>query len=144
MRIFCDTSVLVAGCVRQHPHFSRAHPVLSGVVARTAEGYVSCYSLAETYSTLTSLPLAPRIAPAEAQLMIRLNIRAHFQLVPVDLGMHERALAACEQRGLIGGAVYDALLIECARTVGCERIFTFNLRDYQRLAPDLADQIAAP
>jgi hypothetical protein len=51
---------------------------------------------------------------------------------------------ACVGRGLGGGKVYDALLIECARISRADRIYTFNLRDFRRLAPDLTDRISAP
>ncbi len=39
---------------------------------------------------------------------------------------------------------YDALLIECARASNADRIYTFNLADFRRLAPDRADRISAP
>ena len=40
--------------------------------------------------------------------------------------------------------MYDALLLECARATDAERIYTFNLGDFRRLAPDLAERMAAP
>jgi predicted nucleic acid-binding protein len=58
--------------------------------------------------------------------------------------MYERAVEVCVGRGLGGGKVYDALLIECAREVSADRIHTFNLSDFRRLAPDLADRLCAP
>ena len=82
MRLFFDTSVLVAGCVRRHPHFPRARPLLQSVVAGT-EGVISCHSLGWG-------------------------------------------------------------LIECAREAGCDLLYTFDLGDFRRLAPDLAERIAAP
>lgn len=58
--------------------------------------------------------------------------------------MYAGAMDACVGRGLGGGKVYDALLIECARISRADRIYTFNLRDFRRLAPDLTDRISAP
>ena len=144
MILFFDTSVLVAGCVRRHPHFSRAHPLLRSVTRGEHEGVISCHSLAETYSALTSLPLQPRISPADADAMIAGNFRQHFRLIPVTSAMYVRAVTACVQHSLPGGKVYDALLIECAREAACERIYTFNTGDFQRIAPDLISRIAAP
>jgi len=43
-----------------------------------------------------------------------------------------------------GGKVYDALLIECARAAACDRIYTFNRTDFERLAPDLQRAVAVP
>jgi len=144
MVVFCDTSVLVAGCVRHHPHFPRARAVLESVAGKQDEGHVSCHTLAELYSALTSLPVTPRLLPAEAERMIDTNVRPHFRLIRVTNAMYGRAVSACVARSLTGGKVYDALLLECARTAGCQRIYTFNVRDFRDLAPDLAELIVAP
>lgn len=144
MTLFCDTSVLVAACVRKHPHYERARPVLESIAAGKDVGIISSHSLAETYSALTSVPVVPRILPTEAHVIIATNIQRHFQIVPVTPAMYERALDVCVKRGLGGGKIYDALLIECARQTQSERIYTFNLQDFRRLAPDLIERLAAP
>jgi predicted nucleic acid-binding protein len=144
MKIFCDTSVLVAGCVRRHPHFSRARAVMESVADGRDVGFISCHSLAETYSALTSLPLIPRILPAEAERILETNIRAHFKTIAVTKPMYLRAIDSCVGRSLSGGKVYDALLIECARKSRCARIYTFNVEDFRKIAPDLEGSFAAP
>jgi predicted nucleic acid-binding protein len=144
MTVFCDTSVLVAACIRQHPHYERARPILVSVAAGKEQGVISAHSLAEAYSALTSVPVVPRILPSEAREIVSVNIRSRFQLVAVTSDMYERAMEVCARRGLGGGKIYDALLIECARQSQADRIYTFNLGDFRRLAPDLADRIAAP
>jgi predicted nucleic acid-binding protein len=144
MTVFCDTSVLVAACIRKHPHFGRARPVLEAIAAGKDVGIISSHSLAEAYSALTSVPVVPRILPTEARVIIATNIQRHFQIVPVTPAMYERAMDVCVGRGLGGGKVYDALLIECARQAQSERIYTFNLQDFRRLAPDLTERFAAP
>lgn len=144
MSVFCDTSVLVAACVRQHPHFARARAVLETIVAGREEGVISAHSLAETYSALTSLPLFPRILPLEAERIIRANVQAHFRIAPVTPAMYSAAIDLCARQSFGDGKVYDALLLACARKATCRRIYTFNVADFRRLAPDLADSIAAP
>ena len=144
MRIFCDTSVLVAGCVRLHPHFNRARPLLEAAYAKKGEYLISSHSLAESYSVLTHLPLQPKIVPTEAKLIIETNILPCFRRVAVTAKMYEKAILRCVELGLSGGVVYDALLLECARSAEADRIYTFNTRDFLRLAPDLAARIAAP
>lgn len=144
MTFFSDTSVLVAGCVRQHPFFPRARKVLEVATGKKDKGFISSHSVAETYSALTSLPLAPRILPAEADRLIQMNVLNHFHRIPVTELMYERAVDACVRQSLYGGKVYDALLIECARTIEPEFIYTFNVEDFRRLAPDLASRIVAP
>jgi predicted nucleic acid-binding protein len=132
MTVFCDTSVLVAACIRQHPHYERARPLLESVAGGKQLGVISLHSLAEAYSALTSVPVIPRILPSEAKT------------IAMTPEMYERAVEVCSERGLGGGKVYDALLIECARHSQADRIYTFNLADFRRLAPDLADRVAAP
>jgi predicted nucleic acid-binding protein len=144
MNVFCDTSVLVAACVRQHPHFAPAHAVLKAVAAGDQQGVISAHSLGELYSALTSLPVAPRIFPTEADRIIQVNVLAHFKLIQITSAMYVAAIDACVRQSLGGGKVYDALLLACARKAACDRIYTFNLSDFRRLAPDLADRIASP
>ncbi len=144
VKVFVDTSVLVAGCVRLHPHFARAHPVLAAAGAKANEFLISAHSLAEVYAVLTTLPVQPRIVPTEARLIIGTNIVPHFRRVAVTAKLYESAVARCAEWGVAGGVVYDALLLECARSARADRIYTFNTRDFQRLAPDLAGRIAAP
>jgi predicted nucleic acid-binding protein len=144
MTVFCDTSVLVAACIRQHPHYERARPLLESIAGGKQIGVISLHSLAEAYSALTSVPVIPRILPSEAKTIISVNIRRHFQTIAMTPEMYERAVEVCSERGLGGGKVYDALLIECARHSQADRIYTFNLGDFRRLAPDLADRVAAP
>jgi predicted nucleic acid-binding protein len=46
--------------------------------------------------------------------------------------------------GLAGGIVFDALLLACARKVDAERIYTWNVRHFRMVAPDLAERIVTP
>lgn len=144
MTVFCDTSVLVAACLRSHPHYERARPVLEAVASRREAGVISAHSLAEAFSALTSVPLAPRILPSQARDIVSTNILPHFTAIAITSTMYERAIEVCAARGLGGGKVYDALLLECARQSQADRIYTFNLTDFRKLAPDLAARIAAP
>ncbi len=144
MTAFCDTSVLVAACIRKHPHYERARPVLESIASGSDDGVMSAHSLAEVFSALTSVPVIPRIKPAEARSIVVTNIERHFRLVAITAAMYERAVDACAARGIGGGRVYDALLLECARCSGADRIYTFNLQDFRLLAPDLSARIVAP
>lgn len=144
MTVFCDTSVLVAGSVRQHPHFGRARPLLEAACKKRGTFFVSAHSIAEAYSVLTNLPIQPKIVPAEARLIVEANVLACFQRVAVTSKMYERAVIRCAEKGLSGGVIYDALLLECALSARVDRLYTFNVRDFQRLAPEWADRIVAP
>ena len=136
--------MLVAACIRNHPHYERARPVLEAIAGGKEVGVISAHSLAEMFSSLTAVPVVPRILPTEACAIIATNIKPHFQVVAVTAEMYAQAIDNCVARGLGGGKVYDALLIACARQSQADRIYTFNLHDFRRLAPDLATRLAAP
>jgi predicted nucleic acid-binding protein len=144
VKVFFDTSVLVAASEQSHPHYAQAWPALRRVTARKDQGFMSVHSIAEVYATLTRLPVQPRIHPAEAVRIITDNILPPFEMVPVRGKDYTEALKLVGDRGWGGAKVYDALLIGCAARSGAERIYTFNLADFRQLAPDLEDKICAP
>lgn len=144
MKIFCDTSVLVAACIRNHPHYERAWPVLDDIAKGRHSGAISMHSMAELYSTLTSAPLRPKIQPVEAQQLISRNIIGHFEMIAITKQMYQNAIKICTDSALVSGAIYDALILECARKSDADRIYTFNMRDFRRIAPDLAVRISPP
>lgn len=105
---------------------------------------MSVHSVAETYAALTRLPVRPRIHPAEAARMIADNIVPNFQMVPIARKDYLEALQTVADGGWSGAKIYDALIVGCAARSGAERIYTFNLTDFQDLAPNLADRISVP
>ncbi len=46
--------------------------------------------------------------------------------------------------GRMGGIIFDALLIACARKAKAETIYTWNMRHFRLIAPDLAAKILEP
>ena len=145
MNIFFDTSVLVAACVRDHPHHVQAFPALRRVVARTDRGFISNHSIAEIYSVLTRLPIVPRIHPAEAARIVTDTVLQNLETVPLAKRDYLEALTAVQHGGWIGAKIYDALLLMCAAKCGADRIYTFNLGDFRALAPaSLQSKICAP
>jgi predicted nucleic acid-binding protein len=144
VKVFFDTNVLVAASEQTHPHHGPAFQALSRVAGKRDQGYMSLHSIAETYAALTRLPVRPRIHPAEAARMITDNIVPNFQMVPIVRKDYLEALKTIADGGWSGAKIYDALIIGCASRSGAERIYTFNLSDFQRLAPNLEDRICAP
>jgi predicted nucleic acid-binding protein len=145
MKIFFDTSVLVAASVRSHVHHVQALPALQKVIANKERGFFGLHSIAEVFSALTRIPAVPRIHPAEANRIIEENFLPHFEIVPVSKSDYLEAMNLTANGGWIGGKIYDALLLCCAAKVEVDRIYTFNLNDFQRLAPALLkNKICAP
>jgi predicted nucleic acid-binding protein len=48
------------------------------------------------------------------------------------------------RRGISGAGIHDSLTLACARKARAERIYTWNLRHFRAVAPDLAERIVAP
>jgi predicted nucleic acid-binding protein len=144
VKVFFDTSVLVAASEQGHPHYGQAWPALRRVTTRKDQGFMSVHSIAEMYAALTRLPVQPRIHPAEAARIIADNILPHFEMVPVGKKDYTEALRLVSDGGWGGAKIYDALLIGCAAKSGADRIYTFNLADFRQLAPNLEEKICAP
>ncbi|HXP62413.1 MAG TPA: PIN domain-containing protein [Dongiaceae bacterium] len=144
MKVFLDTNVLVAACVADHEHHSRALPVVQAVHDGEAEGFVSGHSLLEMHAILTRWPRVPRITAIEASALIAENIAEHFSVVALS-GKEYRELAVkLGQNGVIGGKCYDALHLACAGKSGADRIYTFNVQHFTELAGPLGNRITAP
>jgi len=145
MKVFFDTSVLVAASVRSHPHHSQALPALQKAIAASDRGFMSSHSLAEVYAVLTRLPVLPRIHPAEAARILTDNLLSHLETVPVEKRDYIAALTVMQEGGWSGAKIYDVILLRCAAKAHVERLYTFNLTDFRVLAPpSLHDKICTP
>jgi predicted nucleic acid-binding protein len=63
MKVFFDTTVLVAASARNHPHYAQAFPAVRRVAAERDRGFISTHSIAEAYAALTRLPVHPAFIP---------------------------------------------------------------------------------
>jgi predicted nucleic acid-binding protein len=144
VKVFFDTSVLVAASEQGHPHYAQALPALRRVIGGKDRGFMSVHSLAEMYAALTRLPVRPRIQPAEAARIITDNVLPHFEMVPIGKKDYVEALRLVGDGGWGGAKIYDALILGCANRSPADRIYTFNLVDFRQLAPNLHEKICAP
>ena len=144
MKILLDTSVLVAAMVESHPEHERAFPWLKRIIDGKNEGYVAIHSLAELYAVLTVLPVRPRISPHSAHELIVRNVLQNFEVITLGPSDYLTVIESLSSLGIVGGATYDALIMHAAISVKMDRIVTFNLRDFRRISPGLADIIVSP
>ena len=144
MRIFCDTSVLIPATVPALPEHAKAFAVIERVQKGKDEGFIGLHTLAELYSSLTRLPVNPRIQPGEAASIIKVGVLKHFKVQTLGQSEYLAIIEKSSITGLIGGTVYDALLLGCAEKVKPDRIYTYNLSHFKRIAPHLSAIISAP
>lgn len=130
---YLDTSVLVAATVAQHPHNSRAMAVLEEAEKTGVRLFAAAHGLLEAYSVLTRTPFRPAIYPAEAGRMLESLMSSAFHLVALDGAEYREVVASCAESGETGGRVFDALQVRCAMKSGCDRVYTFNTKEFQRL-----------
>jgi predicted nucleic acid-binding protein len=145
VKVYIDTNVLVAASIEDHQHYAPAFELLKKVKGGSLQGCISSHGLAEFYSVLTRAPFIPRVHPAEAGRLLEHNILPHFELVTLSPNDYKAVLSTGAQAGLVGGVVFDALHLRSAQKAGCERIYTFNVKDFRGLASsELQDKISAP
>lgn len=141
MKEFLDTSVLVAAFLEDHPHHEASFRLLES--ASRSRSSCSLHSLAEFYATMTALPVKPPIPPEQAILLVD---EVHKRLTPFSLTAEEyrATIHQSAQNGLISGRIYDALLLRCAAKSKAQTIYTWNLKHFRRIAPDLSGRIRTP
>jgi hypothetical protein len=92
---------------------------------------------------MTALPVKPGIPPEQAMLFVD-EVRRHLTLMTLDEVEYFETIQQAAGLGFTSGRIYDALLLRCARKAKARTIYTWNLRHFQSIAPDLADRIQAP
>jgi predicted nucleic acid-binding protein len=142
---YFDTSILVPAAVTGHPHNAPALAVLEELLTKKRRGFISSHSLTEVYSVLTRTPFNPPVYPSEAWQIIEQMILPHMQMVTLTPREYQEVVRNCAVNGWAGGRVHDAVHLRCAQKADCDRIYTFNVKDFRALAPvELAGKIAAP
>lgn len=137
---------MVAVIVAAHPAHARALQALERLSAnRRNELFMCAHSLAELFAVLTRMPTSPRIGPDLAKRLVNENIeQAAIRMVALDAMDYVAALEQMAEAGLMGGVVYDLLILQAAQKAGVARILTLNESDFSRLPGESSMDIAAP
>ena len=133
MKILFDSSVLIAAFVESHPKHKPALSFLTKAKNKEFELFVSAHTILEVYSVLTSAPFKPRITAVIAKQLIENNIRSFAKIVYLSGKDYFVILEKMSSSGLIGGIVYDAIIVECALNSKVDEILTLNPKDFLRL-----------
>jgi predicted nucleic acid-binding protein len=141
MKAFFDTSVLVPVFYGDHVHHQAS--LAAFVRCDKSNGCCGAHSLAEVFSTLTRMPGRHRISGAQAMLFVG-DICERLSLVDLDGDECRRALQVSADQGMVGGAVYDALLAHCAIKAQAEIIYTWNVKHYAQCGPDVTRRLRRP
>ncbi len=141
MKEFLDTSVLVAAFWGGHVHHQASVTRLGAATKK--QSACGIHSLAEVYAVMTALPVRPPIPPEQALLFVE-EVRDRLALVSLSGEEYFAAIERTAGGGFSSGRVYDGLLLACAMKVKAQTIYTWNLKHYQSLAPELSSRIHTP
>jgi len=126
---FLDTGILVGALLEKHPD----HAACRAAMEESAAPFTDAHALAETFATLTGFYKVPTAAAAE----LTLGLEACLTIEAVRLEDYETAIAEAQQRGVMGGGIYDSLHATLARRKGAVRIVTRNPSHFAHVAPEL-------
>ena len=143
MKAAIDTSILVAAHVATHPHHTAASEWMAAITSGRVNGVVTVHALAEVWSVLTKLPIVPPILPASARMVVG-GLPSDVQVVSLSQALYIEALDRCVSRGVVSGAVFDALHLVAAEHAGASVMLTFNEKDFVRLAAPGTPRILSP
>jgi predicted nucleic acid-binding protein len=141
MKGFFDTSVLVPLFYRDHVHHRPSQDLF--IQFDQATGCCGAHSLAEVYATLTRMPGKRRISGEQAMLFIG-NIRERLSIVALSGEEYADALRASAAWGIVGGAIYDAMLAHCAVKSKAQAIYTWNTRHYALCGREVVGRLRTP
>jgi predicted nucleic acid-binding protein len=141
LKAFLDTSVLVAAFWGDHPDHEASLALF--IEMRRKTGACGIHSLAEVYAVMTALPVRPLLAPEQVYLFVE-QIPERLMVIALEESDYLKTVRDLAERRFASGRIYDALLLACARKSRVETIYTWNLKHFRQLAPDLADRIRTP
>ncbi|MBV8205866.1 MAG: PIN domain-containing protein [Acidobacteria bacterium] len=141
MKAFLDTSVLVAAFIEGHVHHERSFRLLGKCERKSA--CCGAPTIAEVYSTLTRMPQPLRVSGHDSLLFLG-SIRERLSVIALSETEYFEVIAASAAAGVQGGAIYDAVLGQCALKAGAKILYTWNLSDYLRLPSDIAGRVRTP
>ncbi|HVT60790.1 MAG TPA: PIN domain-containing protein [Thermoanaerobaculia bacterium] len=141
MKAFFDTSLLVPVFYGDHAHHQASLELF--ILFGRENGCCGAHSLAEVFATLTRMPGRHRISGEQAMLFVG-SIRERLSIIALDGDEYASSLEASAARGIIGGAIYDALLASCAIKAQAEAIYTWNTRQYAQCGPEVTRRLRTP
>jgi hypothetical protein len=90
------------------------------------------------------MPTTPKLSTEHVLQILETNVIPNFMFFGLPAEDYPALVRDFVGRGFSGGAIYDFLHLRVARQLPLDHIFTFNVEEWKRLAPDLASLISVP
>ena len=141
MKAFLDSSVLIATFYAHHEH----HAASIDLLLRFPKNEICCcaHSLAEVYTVLTGRTGKERVSGDEAWLFLS-DVRDRLTIVALTGAEYAKAIQEAIVLGIAGGGIYDALLGHCALKAEADDIYTWNVKHFERLGPEISKRVKTP
>jgi predicted nucleic acid-binding protein len=127
---------MVPALSRTHPHHSRAVTALNRHLDAGDKMIVVAHTLLETYSVLPRLPQPHRVTASAALSAIEDSFLTKGIVVALRHDQYVHLLYELVGNETVGGQVYDASIVACARLAGAEVLLTFNEKHFRRFEGD--------
>jgi predicted nucleic acid-binding protein len=118
-----------------------SHKLLMQFVPHQAS--CAAHSLAELYASLTGMNPPNRLRPEHAELILN-QFKTNLECIALTADEVFQTIQRTAALKLPGCIIYDSLILACARKVQAEHIYTWNIKHFQMIAPDLAERIMTP
>ena len=89
------------------------------------------------------MPGKARVSGDQAMLFLA-TIRERLTVIPLDEEEYFSAIEEASTLDVVGGAIYDALLAQCALKAKAQTIYTWNVKHFQRLGPSVVSRLKTP
>ena len=131
MKVFLDTSVLLAGLIDFGPQSDDAQRVMAAVAERrVGDAGTAWHCCLEFYSMATRLPAEFRLKPADAERLMKEEVLGRLAVADLPAGDRAGLIESAAKEGIGGGRIYDAHIAEIARAAGARVIVTDNRRHF--------------
>ena len=130
-----DSSCVIAAVCSWHESHERVFTALNARIGRGGL-VVPSHALLESYAVLTRLPPPHRLAPADAEAVLR-GFLEEATLAALGASDQWPLLRALSAERIAGGASYDALILAIARKAKCRELWTLNTAHFLRFESDI-------
>jgi predicted nucleic acid-binding protein len=72
------------------------------------------------------------------------DVQARLTTIALTPEEYFAAISEYSAMGVVGGAIYDALIAHCALKARAEKIFTWNVRHFRQFGPDVEKKLRTP
>ena len=137
-RIFLDTNILIQANVLSAPLHGNVLNALQILQQSNTDLWISRQVLREYIATVTR-PQSFMQPMNSAKVIQRIRyFETHFQVADDISPVTDRLLTLIENIPVGGKQIHDANIVATMQAYGIERLFTLNIKDFTRFAPQIA------